>query len=134
MFCNLCTIKPANFLKMVPKAKNQNQRGLFFSFSDTLNQQYPLYILANMVQWEVLEKAFAPRLGEVCNFVLAKEPKIFRTFTAQPEASWPWRRIIPCRATTRARACTGATGPWTTSCTPRGWCAPPARGSATSTS
>jgi IS5 family transposase len=45
---------------MVPKEKSQNQRSLFFSFSDTLNQKHPLYILANMVQWEVFEKAFAP--------------------------------------------------------------------------
>jgi len=45
---------------MVPKEKSQHQRSLFFSFSDTLNQQHPLYILANMVQWEVFEKAFAP--------------------------------------------------------------------------
>ena len=45
---------------MVPKEKNQHQRSLFFSFSDTLNQKYPLYILASKIQWEVFEKAFAP--------------------------------------------------------------------------
>jgi IS5 family transposase len=45
---------------MVPKEKNQHQRSLFFSFSDTLNQKHPLYILANKIRWEVFEKAFAP--------------------------------------------------------------------------
>lgn len=52
--------KTCKFFKMVPKEKNQHQRSLFFSFSDTLNQKHPLYILANKIQWEVFEKAFAP--------------------------------------------------------------------------
>jgi len=45
---------------MVPKEKNQNQGSLFFSFSDTLDQRHPLYILANKIDWGVFEKAFAP--------------------------------------------------------------------------
>jgi IS5 family transposase len=45
---------------MVPKGKNQNQGSLFFSFSDTLDQKHPLYILANKIDWGVFEKAFAP--------------------------------------------------------------------------
>jgi len=43
---------------MVPKEKNQHQRSLFFSFSDTLNQKHPLYILASKIHWKVFEKAF----------------------------------------------------------------------------
>jgi len=45
---------------MAPKEKNQNQGSLFFSFSDTLDQRHPLYILANKIDWGVFEKAFAP--------------------------------------------------------------------------
>ena len=33
---------------------------MFFSFSDTLDQKHPLYILANKIDWGVFEKAFAP--------------------------------------------------------------------------
>lgn len=52
--------KTCKFFKMVPKEKNQNQGSLFFSFSDTLDQKHPLYILANKIDWGVFEKAFAP--------------------------------------------------------------------------
>lgn len=38
--------------------KNKSQLILFFNFSDTLNQKYPLYILANQIDWQVFEKAF----------------------------------------------------------------------------
>ncbi|MDW8328311.1 MAG: IS5 family transposase, partial [Anaerolineales bacterium] len=45
---------------MVPKKKSCDQLSLFFSFSDTLNQKHPLYILANQIDWSIFEKAFAP--------------------------------------------------------------------------
>jgi IS5 family transposase len=45
---------------MIPKKKPQNQGSLFFSFSDTLNQKHPLFILANTIRWGIFEKAFEP--------------------------------------------------------------------------
>jgi IS5 family transposase len=44
---------------MIPNEKNQTQRNLFLSFSDTLDQNPSLYISTNKVQWEVFEKAFS---------------------------------------------------------------------------
>jgi IS5 family transposase len=45
---------------MIPKKKPQNQSSLFFSFTDTLDQKHPLFVLANKIQWEVFEQAFEP--------------------------------------------------------------------------
>lgn len=45
---------------MIPKRRSVNQRSLFFSFNDTLNQKHPLYILADKVHWHVFEDAFLP--------------------------------------------------------------------------
>lgn len=45
---------------MISKKKATNQPSLFFSFSDTLNQKHPLYILANKIDWSVFEEAFEP--------------------------------------------------------------------------
>jgi len=48
----------ANFFKMTPKLKEQNQGSLFFSLRDTLNPKHPLFVLANQIQWDTFEKAF----------------------------------------------------------------------------
>jgi len=45
---------------MTPRKRPENQPSLFFSFSDTLNQKHPLFILANKVNWSVFETAFTP--------------------------------------------------------------------------
>lgn len=45
---------------MTPKRKNQDQMGLFFSLTDTLNSKHPLFILAHQVNWTLFEKAFEP--------------------------------------------------------------------------
>jgi IS5 family transposase len=44
---------------MIPR-KKASQPSLFFSFSDTLYQKHPLYILANQIHWHIFEKAFEP--------------------------------------------------------------------------
>ena len=45
---------------MISKKRVTNQMSLFFSFSDTLNQKHPLYILANTIDWNVFDVAFEP--------------------------------------------------------------------------
>lgn len=45
---------------MIAQRKNQSQTSLFFSFEDTLDQNHPLYILANKVHWHIFEEAFEP--------------------------------------------------------------------------
>lgn len=45
---------------MIPKKKVTNQPSLFFSFSETLNQKHPIFILANIIDWSIFEKAFEP--------------------------------------------------------------------------
>jgi IS5 family transposase len=45
---------------MIPHKKPNNQPSLFFTFSDTLNQKHPLYILANKIDWSIFQKAFEP--------------------------------------------------------------------------
>jgi len=45
---------------MLRSIKKDNQRSLFFSLADTLNQRHPLYILANEVDWLIFERAFSP--------------------------------------------------------------------------
>ncbi|MDR1876021.1 MAG: IS5/IS1182 family transposase, partial [Flavobacteriaceae bacterium] len=44
---------------MIPR-KKASEPSLFFSFSDTLYQKHPLYILANQIHWHIFEKAFEP--------------------------------------------------------------------------
>ena len=48
----------ANFFKITPKVKVQNQGSLFFSLKDTLDPKHPLYVLANQIQWDIFENAF----------------------------------------------------------------------------
>jgi len=45
---------------MKPKQKITNQNSLFFNFEDTLNQNHPLFILANKIHWHLFEDAFLP--------------------------------------------------------------------------
>jgi len=45
---------------MLQTIKKDNQRSLFFSLKDTLDQQHPLYILADKVAWQQFEHAFSP--------------------------------------------------------------------------
>jgi IS5 family transposase len=45
---------------MLAKKKVKNQSSLFFSLEDTLNQNHPLYILSNVVDWQMFEDEFSP--------------------------------------------------------------------------
>lgn len=45
---------------MIPKPKSRHKNSLFSSFEDMLNQKYPLFILANKVDWNIFEEAFLP--------------------------------------------------------------------------
>lgn len=45
---------------MIAQKKPKNQSSFFFTFSDTLNQKHPLYILTNRVDWTVFDEAFEP--------------------------------------------------------------------------
>ena len=45
---------------MLSSKKSNPQLGFFLGLEDQLNQKYPLYQLANLVQWERFEVAFAP--------------------------------------------------------------------------
>ncbi|WP_414703169.1 IS5 family transposase [Proteiniphilum sp. UBA5384] len=45
---------------MLLPAKKDAQRSLFFSLEDSLNQQHPLYILANKVDWAMFDREFSP--------------------------------------------------------------------------
>ena len=44
---------------MLTKPKNNSQIGFFITFEDQLNQQHPLYQLANAIQWQTFEEAFS---------------------------------------------------------------------------
>ena len=44
---------------MLNKPKDQTQGSLFFSLESTLNQKHPMYILANKVNWQLLEDSFS---------------------------------------------------------------------------
>lgn len=43
---------------MLTKPKNRNQSSLFFELKDQLNQNHPLYRLAEKINWDVFEQAF----------------------------------------------------------------------------
>lgn len=45
---------------MKPKKKNKEQLNFFIPFEDTLNNKHPLFILANIVDWEMFESSFLP--------------------------------------------------------------------------
>jgi IS5 family transposase len=45
---------------MKPKKKNKEQLNFFIPFEDTLNNKHPLFILANIVDWQIFETSFLP--------------------------------------------------------------------------
>jgi len=45
---------------MLQTITKDNQKSLFFSLEDTLNQRHPLYILSSKVDWEMFEREFSP--------------------------------------------------------------------------
>jgi IS5 family transposase len=45
---------------MLKSSKKEPQQSLFFSLEDSLNQKHPLYIVANKVDWDMLESSFRP--------------------------------------------------------------------------
>lgn len=45
---------------MIKKEVKQQQRSLFLSLSDMLNQKHPLFILSNVINWKQFEDAFTP--------------------------------------------------------------------------
>jgi len=44
---------------MIGTIKNDNQRSLFFPLGDTLNQNHPLHILSEKVDWSMFEREFS---------------------------------------------------------------------------
>jgi len=44
---------------MLKKTEKKNQRSMFFSLGDTLDQSHPLYILGNKMNWKIFEEAFS---------------------------------------------------------------------------
>jgi len=45
---------------MIKKEVKQQQRSLFLSLSDMLNQKHPLFILSNVINWKQFEDSFTP--------------------------------------------------------------------------
>jgi IS5 family transposase len=45
---------------MLSTQKTNNQLGFFLGFKDQLNQQHPLYQLANLIDWQRFDSSFAP--------------------------------------------------------------------------
>lgn len=45
---------------MLAKKKNTAQLGFFSTFRDQLNQKHPLFVLAEQIDWQSFEDAFAP--------------------------------------------------------------------------
>ena len=45
---------------MVAKTKNKEQLGFYSTLEEHLSHRHPLYILANQVNWQCFEGAFAP--------------------------------------------------------------------------
>ena len=43
---------------MLKKEQNQLQGSLFFTLKDTLNQNHPLFILSNVINWKQFDDAF----------------------------------------------------------------------------
>lgn len=49
---------------MLSKKQNPGQSGFYSTFEEQLSRQYPLYILANKIDWEVFEEAFAQKYSQ----------------------------------------------------------------------
>lgn len=49
---------------MISKLKSSSQLGFYSTFEEQLNRSHPLYILANQINWNVFEEAFAKLYSE----------------------------------------------------------------------
>lgn len=49
---------------MLSKPVNSSQLGFYSTFEEQLSHQHPLYILANQIQWQIFEEAFAKYYSE----------------------------------------------------------------------
>jgi IS5 family transposase len=49
---------------MISKAKSLSQLGFYSTFEEQLNRRHPLYILANQINWNLFEEAFAKLYSE----------------------------------------------------------------------
>ena len=45
---------------MLQSIKKDNQKSLFFTLEDSLNQKHPLYVLSHQVDWAMFEREFSP--------------------------------------------------------------------------
>jgi len=45
---------------MLQSTKKDNQKSLFFTLEDSLNQKHPLYVLSHQVDWTMFEREFSP--------------------------------------------------------------------------
>jgi len=58
---SFCTFVVKNLqIFMLQTIIKDNQKSLFFSLEDTLNQRHPLYILTHKVDWQMFEREFSP--------------------------------------------------------------------------
>ena len=49
---------------MLSKKINSSQLGFYSTFEEQLSHQHPLYILANQIQWQIFEQAFAKQYSQ----------------------------------------------------------------------
>ncbi len=49
---------------MLSKQQSRSQLGFYSTFEEQLSHKHPLYVLANQINWEVFEKAFAKLYSE----------------------------------------------------------------------
>lgn len=49
---------------MISKPKNTSQLGFYSTFEEQLSHEHPLYILANQIQWQEFENAFAKHYSQ----------------------------------------------------------------------
>ena len=59
----VCIQNLANFY-MLSKSKSTSQLGFYSTFEEQLSHSHPLYILANKIQWNIFEDAFAKLYSE----------------------------------------------------------------------
>jgi IS5 family transposase len=59
----LCIQNLANYC-MISKPKSISQLGFYSTFEEQLNRSHPLYILANQINWNLFEEAFAKLYSE----------------------------------------------------------------------
>lgn len=43
---------------MLPKKKDKSQLSFYSTFEEQLNHSHPLYILSNIIDWQMFESAF----------------------------------------------------------------------------